>query len=331
MLGGENGSQEDGSSTGERPCIADDLGCDEWFEAEWDMWKHIDANECNFKFENHEWIRDSLAESSHSQRRSFYNPRSRSLKCPHCRGNGGKSVDFTTITGLIEHAESDACDLQVDSDSIFDVYGLLSDWAEAKVNEMAEESDDSDEWNDDESDYDSDPEGMGLWWPEFGQTGRVQCVARSTGCRQKFSKASEMLAHFENDLCTESYMPFPHMEEVFDRKMSKEGRQLYIRRMGGFLQCPNFKAKPAGKFRLLSSLVRHAESNVCSLRVRTGPISAVHQALLTYSFNEAMTMDDYESDDSYAMYKYMNSDDEGGYDQNGDVSAAFFARHGYYG
>ncbi|RGP64373.1 hypothetical protein FLONG3_9560 [Fusarium longipes] len=139
-------------------------------------------------------------------------------------------------------------------------------------------------------------------------------LARSAGCRERFSKASQMLSHLSNDNCMTTF-DFPRNRELFHKKnMEQSGLQLYDRE-ADVLECPNCKSKPRGKFKSLVSLFKHAESNTCSLKVRTGPIYDVYSALLSHALYESTVMympgelsyDEYMPD--YNEYRFFSGDD----------------------
>ncbi|GKU06629.1 hypothetical protein FLAG1_10873 [Fusarium langsethiae] len=126
-----------------------------------------------------------------------------------------------------------------------------------------------------ESDEDEDPK-----WPEYGESMRVPCLFRDRGCPQTFSTASMMIQHHELHMCRYDMMWLD--SDIFIDEMEGRSRKVYddIRMI---YKCPNCKNKGGGRFRWLSGLVMHAESNVCNLRVRTGPVREIRHKLLDYA------------------------------------------------
>ncbi|EKJ72933.1 hypothetical protein FPSE_06979 [Fusarium pseudograminearum CS3096] len=153
----------------------------------------------------------------------------------------------------------------------------------------ADDSDDSF----DSAAYESEPlsdDGEAMRLPEHGEpiTGLVRCVGRVLGCREKFNLASEMLYHIEHSQCGRMWKA--SMSPQLMEEMGEEGRRLI---KGGWsyrcYKCKNEEDR--NTIMELHSLFEHAESGKCDLKVRTGPLVDVHNALLKYALDEK-TKDD---------------------------------------
>ncbi|KAL6919013.1 hypothetical protein FSST1_003039 [Fusarium sambucinum] len=119
-------------------------------------------------------------------------------------------------------------------------------------------------------------------WPEYGERlSGMSCLADYLGCSQIFHKASGMLYHIET--CHQDDFLWKTPDELFNSiSRYKEGRKLYNHGTNLYY-CPNCRGTQRGIFRSLSFLVKHAESNICDLKVRSGPIGELRDAVDRYA------------------------------------------------
>ncbi|OBS26289.1 hypothetical protein FPOA_00229 [Fusarium poae] len=146
--------------------------------------------------------------------------------------------------------------------------------------------DGSSDSSDDSSDYESElsDDGDAMRWPEHGEpvTGLVRCLCRIFGCRKRFNWASEMLYHAVD--CSEWLLDECEWD-LFDEDMKEEGRRLRNTSRSSFYKCYKCEnQEDPEKFNGLEELYRHAESGLCALKVRTGPLSDVRDALELHAF-----------------------------------------------
>ncbi|OBS26290.1 hypothetical protein FPOA_00230 [Fusarium poae] len=158
-------------------------------------------------------------------------------------------------------------------------------------------------------------------WPEYGEPpGCLKCPGRRfCSCRKLFKRGSEVLDHLEKGNCDGLRSKIHDLCCLFcrDKGMGREGRRVFDKKAGGIYRCP--VCKKAGS--KLSYLFKHAESNTCSLKIRTGPLSQVVDTLMQHIKNE------YEDDEYLEMEDRMHEgnyfpEDEAlmEYKMTGDVS-----------
>jgi hypothetical protein len=120
-------------------------------------------------------------------------------------------------------------------------------------------------------------------WPDYPQPfSDTPCLFRTKGCREIFSRGSEMIKHVEAGDCIVS-LKGDYLDVVFTSdKIGRGARQLYDPGYDMF-KCPNCKESDDGQFYGLSSFLEHAESNACDLKVCTGPLGRALVELLDYA------------------------------------------------
>ncbi|RGP77609.1 hypothetical protein FLONG3_4300, partial [Fusarium longipes] len=101
-------------------CVTRKCPC--WFNSLPELWKHIDSDSCVFKFDSKLFRRIFDHKDVEEKSQTFFDRESNSLRCPNCSDNGAGSLEFETMSGLIEHAQSDDCTLEPDSDIMHNLY-----------------------------------------------------------------------------------------------------------------------------------------------------------------------------------------------------------------
>lgn len=149
------------------------------------------------------------------------------------------------------------------------------------------EEEEEEEEDDDDDDEDDNEENV---WPEYGERrGGITCPAEYLGCLQIFHKASGMLHHVETTHQHDLLWKSP--DEMFNSTgQCERGRRLYSHETKHYY-CPNCSDTDQGMFESLSLLVKHAESNICDLKVRSGPVGELYDAVDVYADNKYQAWD----------------------------------------
>ncbi|XEU97704.1 hypothetical protein FSHL1_002990 [Fusarium sambucinum] len=116
-------------------------------------------------------------------------------------------------------------------------------------------------------------------WPSRGRVGYLRCPGRDLGCLEKFRWGSELIKHIESQRCAVLGNKL-WLGDLFNGDMN-EGRHLYVSkgyRQGYFqcFHCPN-------NFQKLSGLIKHAESEICDLKIGDKHLKPLEDALEKYT------------------------------------------------
>ncbi|KAF0642839.1 hypothetical protein FPSE5266_05406 [Fusarium pseudograminearum] len=160
------------------------------------------------------------------------------------------------------------------------------------------DEDQNSEEEEEEDDEDDDEKNI---WPEYGERrGGMTCPAEYLGCLQIFHKASGMLHHVETAHQHDFLWKSP--DEMFNSTgQCEQGRRLYSHETKHYY-CPNCSDTDQGMFESLSLLLKHAESNICDLKVRSGPVGELYDAVDVYADNKYQAWDGVQSV-GYALTK----------------------------
>ncbi|UZP32476.1 hypothetical protein NXS19_000292 [Fusarium pseudograminearum] len=162
----------------------------------------------------------------------------------------------------------------------------------------SDQNSEEEEEEEDDDDEDVDEENV---WPEYGERrGGMTCPAEYLGCLQIFHKASGMLHHVETAHQHDFLWKSP--DEMFNSTgQCERGRRLYSHETNHYY-CPNCSDTDQGMFESLSLLLKHAESNICDLKVRSGPVGELYDAVDVYADNKYQAWDGVQSV-GYALTK----------------------------
>ncbi|GKU10781.1 hypothetical protein FLAG1_11573 [Fusarium langsethiae] len=126
-------------------------------------------------------------------------------------------------------------------------------------------------------------------WPEYGERKPVTRLADEFGSIRLFHTASEMLYHVETGHQTEFLWKTP--DEVFNSVDRCDDALKLYNHETNLWYCPNCKGTQQGICKSLSFMVRHAESNLCGLKVCSGPIAELKEAVEGYAVRKWLNVE----------------------------------------
>ncbi|OBS26291.1 hypothetical protein FPOA_00231 [Fusarium poae] len=152
--------------------------------------------------------------------------------------------------------------------------------------EEDDSADDEDDGNSSVDDQDETRWRDGDKWPEYGERlSGMSCLAKHLGCSQIFHKASGMLYHVET--CHQNDFLWKSPDDLFQAMMQLEEIRMLYDQGTNLYYCPICRGTQQGIFRSISFLVKHAESNLCSLKIRSGPIAKLYDAVHEYAWEQS--------------------------------------------
>ncbi|KAJ4016352.1 hypothetical protein NW766_004545 [Fusarium irregulare] len=136
------------------PCIGESRECEERFKKASDMMLHIESGNCTAWEADDMWLTfhvDDMTDES----RKFYDVEKECFTCPECKGS-----TFKNFTSLILHAEGDSCSMNPLKGPLHDAPWEIPDLWDSSEDESEDEdgyeTGDSDEYDVEYSDSDSD-------------------------------------------------------------------------------------------------------------------------------------------------------------------------------